>query len=385
VPLAGTDRVAPAFELSVQGQKQNIGITQLIQRVEYESADGMADAAKITAINPGFILSKKKAFQPGNEMQLAFGYGTNLVHVGAFLVVEQTPNYPQDGIPTITVKGFTRDTQMMKNAPEKSKGEKGKHGRLFKEMKYSEAVKHVAETYGWAADVDDTPQAETDFIQKVGVTDYQFVRGLANITGFYFWVDGDANGKWTLHFKALENLAQEKIYTFRYNVGDSSSLLSFKPTLLVDGATTKLRVVVKDPKSGKLMETEIEEENESPDADATNAATEDINEEHVAGSAVKVYIKDFAFNITADRKLKTEEEIKLWAAEWFRRQRENFILGRGKTIGLETLMARQVHNVVGLEGHIDGEYYFSRVKHVFDNQQGYLCDFNARKVVPRIA
>lgn len=381
--LKGTERTAPAFELYVQGEKQKIGVTQLIQRLEYESADGMADIATISAVNPGFVLSKKKAFQPGNEMSISFGYGTKLVHVGSFLVVEQTPTYPEDGIPTISVKGFTRDVQMMKRAPEKSKGEKGKHGRLFKEMKYSEAVKHIAETYGWASDVDDTPQPETDFIQKVGVTDYQFVRGLANITGFYFWVDGDSSGKWTLHFKALENLSQEKVYTFRYNVGDLSSLLSFTPTLLIDGATTKIRVVVKDPKSGKLMETEIEEDNEAPDADATGSSTEDIKEKETTGSAVKLYIKDFAFNAVADRKLKTDAEIKAWAAQWFQRQKENFVMGRGKTIGLETLMSRQVHKIQGLGSHLDGDYYFARVKHIFDSDHGYLCDFNARKVVPR--
>ena len=57
-------------------------------------------------------------------------------------------------------------------------------------------------------------------------------------------------------------------------------------------------------------------------------------------------------------------------------------MARGATIGTEILMARQTHRIQGIGPTLTGDYYFSRVKHILDNTNGYLCDFNCRKVVP---
>src|SRR5690606_33284225 len=88
-------------------------------------------------------------------------------------------------------------------SPPKSKKVNGGGGRTYKELKYSEAVEEKAQdpAYNFAPDVDPSPETATTFIHKAGLTDYDFVRGLANLTGYYFWVDGDQDGKWTLHFR----------------------------------------------------------------------------------------------------------------------------------------------------------------------------------------
>lgn len=374
----------PAFAIEVEGKETIVGVTQLIQRVEYESADGIADVARLTAVNPDFIVSNAKVFQPGNEMSIFMGYGSDLQHVGRVIIAKNRPMYPQNAMPTIQIVGYTKDAKMMDNAPEGSKKKGGKGGRVFKDAKFSDAVEERAGDYDFETDIDDTPDTEHNFIQKAGLSDYEFVKGLSNIAGFVFWVDGDEDGIWTLHFKDPEQLVeQEETFTFKYNLGDLSSLLSFQPELLIKGFQTKIAVKVKDIKTGRILEAEVEEENDdAPDVSAEAEPTAELEGDHTTASDIKLFINDFSFEVTANRRFKTEAEIIAWAQQWFRRQRENFVLARGRLIGVESLRSRQVHTIEGIESGLEGGYYFTKAKHIFSNSDGYVIDFGARKVMP---
>lgn len=384
-----TDTLAPNFDIELAGANIDTGLRQLIQSVEYESADGMADIAKLRLSNPNFILTDVKAMQPGNEMSIYMGYGSRLQHIGRVVINKQEPVYPDNDMPFITITGMTKDSKMMENAPEKSKKVKGKGGRSFANATYTDAVMERANDYGMSLDIDHILSPTRTFIQKAGLSDYDFVKGLSNITGYLFWVDWNpAAKKWVLHFKDPETLvAQENVYTFRYNLGDMTSLLSFSPQLLLQGLQTKLKVQVKDLKTGRLIDEEVEEDNdESPDVVATDTV-EEIDKPHTTGSDIKLFIEDYSFDIITNRRFSgptAVADVKAWARQWFRRQRENFIMARGKAIGLETLMARQIHKIEGVSKGLDGQYYFSRVKHQMSSDGGYTCDFNARKVVPKI-
>lgn len=400
---------APNFSVRVEGGEVPLGVRQLVQRVEYESVDGMADMLKVIVWDPDFIgtkgslgstdgqrLNETRIFQPGNEITVAFGYGPNLKHVGRAVIRKNRPTFPSNSIPLIEVIAYTKDVLMMDNSPEGSKQKKGKGGRTFKDVRFSEAVEARASDYGFTLDVDQTFDAPHDFIQKAGLTDYDFVNGLANLTGFVFWVDGDQDGKWTLHFKNPDTLpaadVQEKTYTFRYNQGNQSSLLAFEPELAIQGSITKLKVQVKNSVTGALMESEFTEENDrapettvSVSGDTLSVVDEILDAPHTTGSDVKLFLNDFAFELKANRRFTTEAEITHWARQWYRRQRENFVLARGATIGTEFLMSRQTHKLTGIGASLSSDYYFSRVKHVLSNDAGYLIDFNARKVVPALS
>lgn len=410
---------APNFSIKVAGGEIPAGIRQLIQSVEYESAEGMADCLRVRILDPDMKMPKNsskaasvagisasgggsgeaqriidtKVFQPGNEISVAFGYGTELKHVGAALIRRTRVNFPSNGFPTIEVIAYTKDVVMMDNAPEKSKKEKGKGGRRFKEKKYSEAVEERAEDYGFELKVDPTPEKPQDFIQKSGLSDYDFVNGLANETGFIFWVDCKDDGKWTLHFRDPATMTpadvQEKKFTFKYNDGNFSSLLNFEPEILIQGSKTKIKVSCKDLKTGKILEVEVEEENDdapevkvSPSGSTLKAVDQALDGEHSTGSDIKLYLQDFAFKEFANHSFETEADLIVWAKQWFRRQRENFIMARGATIGNELLMALQTHEIKGVGESLSGDYYFSRVRHRLDNNVGYICEFDCRKVVP---
>lgn len=384
--MAADETVAPNYDIQINGVSIDVGIRQFIRRVEYESSDGMADIAKITAINPDGVLSEAKVFQPGNEISIYMGYGSALKHIGRVGLVKQRPRFPEDGMPMLNVVGYTRDHEMMDNAPEKSKKVKGKGGRHYKQAPYSDAVIDRAIDYGFIPQVDHT-SGFFNFVQKVGLRDYEFVQGLSNLTGFVFWVDGDEKGKWTLHFKDPTQLKeQDTEYTFQYNAGDFTSLLSFTPEMLIKDFDTKIKVQAKNTQDGLLKTFEIEESNDaSPDVKVIGDPTGELDKPYSTASDIKIYIGDFSFDIIGTKQFKTDQEVLLWARQWFRRMRENFILASGKLIGTEDIMARQTHTLKGVGKAYDGKYYFSRVRHIVADDVGYVIEFNARKVVPPVA
>lgn len=286
----------------------------------------------------------------------------------------------------------------MDNAPAESKTKKGKGGRTFR-GRFSDAVKQRARDYQFIEDIDETSRAAKPFVQKVGMTDFDFVQALANLTGFIFWVDGDLDGNWTLHFKNPEDVTADTFwpaeggdprkYNFRYDQGDLSSLLSFDPELSIQGAHTELKVRVKNSRTGRVIEADFKEDNlEAPettvitDGSTLRVADQALEKEHTSGSSVKLFLGEFSIDVIANRTFQTKAELVAWSRQWYRRNRENFVLGNGALIGVELLRARQIHEISGIGIGLDGDYEFTRVRHVFSNQNGYTIDFSARKRVP---
>ena len=389
--------IAPNYVIRVGDSELDLGIRQFIDSVEYESADGLADILRIRATNPDFLLSDSRVLAPGNEVSVFMGYGTDLKHIGRVKIFKNAPNFPQDAMPTFEAVGYTRDHEMMFRQPEASsrgavRGRgKQRGGRRFRQLKYSEAVTERAEDYGFNSDVDASPETPTNFIQKAGMSDYDFVKGLANLTGFFFWVDGDENGIWTLHFRNPETFSdQDRTITFEYNNGDLTTLFRFEPELLVSGAIARIRARVRDPRTGRVLEAEFSEDNtRSPevtlDPSIANLVDQIIDEEPAASTSIQLFIGDFSFEAVANRRFQTEAELIQWARQWFRRQRENFILSRGLSIGVEDVFARQIHKITGVGRMYDGDYFFSRVKHAMKTSgDGYTLDFNCRKQTPPV-
>ena len=368
---------APKWALKVNNEPLSDSIKSVIETVEFESYDGMADMLRLRMKNPRGEISNSKVFQPGNEVSTFAGYGSeNLEHLGRAVIVRQLPTFPQNGESTLEVIGYSKDYQLMDNEPG------GSTKRTYAVTEYDGLFDIVAATYGFKTDIDPwSPRGSKDLFQKVGVSDYEFVKGLANIAGNVFWVDADEKGVWTMHLKNPDNIKDQEIkYNFQYNYGDSGTLLSFRPEVLIKGAKTKISVLVKDKETGNILKAEIEEESDSPELDASGDQAGSVNAPFSSGSSIKLYFNDFSFEVVSSKTFKTEFDVSHWAQQWFRRMRDNFVLAQGKIIGVETIKARETHGIKGISPAYDGDYYFTKVRHVL-NSSGYTIDFGARKII----
>jgi phage protein D len=380
------DDLNPIWNIEINGQDIGENIAKFVKHIEYESADGITDVARVRLANPDNLVTDSKTFQPGNEMTIYAGYAYSVEPLGTVKIIRQRPNYPQNAEPTVLAEGYTRDSDFMEHEPEKSKKKKGKGGRTFKSATYADIVRWRVQDYGMALDIDPTNDVIKSVIQKAGMNDYKFLKGIANIVGYVMWVDKVpalfGPPKWTFHFKHPAALAQNKKIDFKYNYYDDTNLLSFQPELLIKGTKTNIVVTVKDRETGAVLKAEINEKYENgPDLDASNDLAGEVVGEYTTSSDIVLAFGGFAFDVISNRRFTAKAEVKAWAEQWYRRMRDNFILSRGITIGDNTLSARQTHSIDGVGNAYNGDYYFSKVKHVLGDN-GYLCEFGARKVLP---
>jgi len=416
------DDLAPNYILEVEGRELHADVTQFIERVEYESADGVVDMARVTVMNPDFLLSSSKVFTPGNEMNIFMGYGAAHVRlIGRVVLMTPRPIFPEDGMPVLEVTGYTKDYLMREQRPdpsnkkliesieaalsaattakEKRRLEAYKHRVLgsiiFANKTVQEVVSDKAMEYGFDfSEVDDTPMPAGNIIEPAKMSDYDLVQGLSNLTGFIFWVDYNFDTGWTLHFKdpvkdPIRDWGVQRFeYTFKYNQGDLTTLLSFEPEMVFQDHFTSIKVQATDrrpgPRFGKTMEASLVEEVGQEANLEYLGAIEKLEGDLESAEAVKFYIGNFSFMHKTNMQFQSEEALRTYASNWFRRMREHFIAGRGRVNGLETLMARQVHRLEGMGYPYDGKYYFSRVRHVMDRDGGYVCDYNVRKLLEAI-
>lgn len=435
------DDLAPTWRLEINDSPISSDINDFATSVEYESAVGMADLMRIVLDNPGVVddffpeWTAHKAFQPGNEVNLYVGYGNadrpeNFI--GRCQWAKHLPIYPTEEIPKLELKGYDLSYLMMDNTGRISRGTApgsgvtlertrpldaaDNQGEVFSSMRHSDLVALIADRYGLEKDIDHTERPESIVVKK-GTKHFELLSGLANINNRDFWVDYDVRRrKWFLHWKQIDR-NQQPTFTFRYNDGDASTLLAAEfeyglrdvvneATILVfdavnqrwvsaieiedasgpspifrqgGGLQTKSTPVpkgVKKTKAGKVPKTVARSK-------LTKKEAQDVIAEAMANPAqFRIAAAGFAIDVLppAGERFKSPEEAARFLLRWFQSKQDNFLIAQGVSVGVESLRARQVHNLKGLSVRLDGAFYFQRVRHILD-QDGYRCEWTANKVI----
>lgn len=405
-----SDDLSPQYLLEIEGQEVLRNVTQFIKQVEFESGDGMIDMGRVIATNPDHILSKAKVFMPGNEMNIYMGYGNSIELVGRVILMAPEINFPIDGIPEIEVVGYTKDYLMRESKPNpgekkriaaleaaKSAAKGARKKRLaavlkklkqpvvYKDSSIAEIVSDRAIGYGFTEDIDEAPWPKGGVIHPAKMSDYKLLQALSNLSGFVWWVDYNFDDGWTLHFKdsSKDMNVQDTTHKFLYGVGNQSTLLRFVPKMQFRGHYNELLVRGTVWEKGKptFKEITVVEEGDSEADLDFSGSLEAIEGELGSAEAVKLYMGDYAFDVIPKIEFHSEGALELWAEQWFRRMREQFIVGEGEIIGLNTLRARQIHEFEGMGNPYDGKYYFGRVRHSISAETGYRCEFNVRKIL----
>lgn len=444
--------LAPIYALYVNDQTIDIDITQFVKSVEFESALDMASIMDLTLSNPGSNskdpnappdFTQHKAFQPGNEMELWGGYGNADQFLGRVIISRHLPDFPDEGYPTLTIKGYDKSFLMsrasgglslngnkvaLKNP--RPADAKDDQGYPFINITPSDAVRQIAGKYGFFLDIDDVGDdgqflPATSFLQRKGVTDLEICRMLANLNRKEMYVDYDITSPtpsgrrgWTFHWVAPKT-DDNPLYVLKYN-SDDASLMHFSTEYGLKDQLTEVVVLMWDQGNQRWLSAAQAEdvEGETPTWKAgaglqqqfkpiKGSVGEDgvtIKARSVARQNAKRQRRAITGNPEMMKKLGTSTEFRLaasgiaidvkvdqpfrsyddcvrWATRWLEAHKDNFIIAHGTTVGIETLQAGQVHTLQGLGKMLDGDYYFTTVRHKFNPESGYTCDFTARRIV----
>jgi len=407
------DPYAPTYEIIVRGGQGaqpvviNDQLKQYITEITFEDNAEQFDHLTIVLENQidqqggGGVLSivDSMLFAEGHILEVQMGWGKTLFTVGAATIVKKTPSFPENGNPTLVIEAYDPLYKMARSSP--------RGGAVYKNTSPTLIVREIGQRSGFGVDglgPDNAPAIEVmpplgltqSYTQKRGVNDYTFLSKLANIYGREIYARYDSsNGKYNLFFRKPALEAQKEVFTFVYNEGDISytnTLLSFEPTLdAYDQATDFEIYLIKDgEKSGtkfdfidKLTIAEQAKLKEEQQRRFTggNLATGGKQDPNFDGVSVGFKAFGRSFRFPQHKRFKNEAEAVKEIEAFIQRQRENFITGTGKLIGLEVLQSRQVHKLEGITAQFSGKYFFTKVTHIMNKTNGYECEFSCRKLI----
>ena len=405
------DPYAPNYELIIRGGigAQPFVVTEEIKKyiseITFEdNADQFQNLVikfenQIDDAGGGQILSliDSKLFAEGNIIEVQMGYGNSLMTVGAAEIVKKTPDFPDSGLPMFMVEGYDL---LHRSARRRPRG-----GVSYKGNRDSQIASIIGSRNGFDIDAKDPRSFENikktkeirNRVQHQGVSDYEFLKKVAEENGFTLFSRFDPQRKkFVIFFQPPAVAKQKEVFTFAYNAGDvpyASSLLSFNPTLDAYDQSSDFEIFVVTNKStsttrfnfiDKLTVDEQKKIKEDKERRFTGGNFgKNGGKQKGLDDGIQVAFKAFgrSFRFPPHRRFKSESEARAAIQEFIKRQKENFITGSGKFLGNEGLQSRQVHNLQGLGSQFSGKYYLTKVIHRISKTDGYKTEFASRKVI----
>lgn len=388
------ETIAPTIGIVVEGHDVSAELSPFVVRCDVDLARDIADMITLIVANPssdvlgrgydGYTFTESKVLQPGNRVEVSFGYGGNNTFVGAGEITRWLPVFPDGGTPTLTIKAMDASRRLM-------------HGSTLVTNPYEARIYHsdsyqiadvMAEIIGQhglvPGEIDQVPQATGPLVKKRGMSDYQFVKGLANAYGYEFKIRwAPAKRRWVGHWRAPRS-EQVYRYTFEYGV-DKATLLSFQPQWNFDEAPTEVQVLARDEATGLWEELTVQgkakEERRESALRYTGTLNEKLKEEIKSLTQFRLAAGGHSVEIVVGEPFSSAEQAEAFARSWFARRRDLFITARARTIGIETVRAGDVHTFTGIGTQLSGNWEITVCRHVFDRTQGYYCDITCNKVL----
>lgn len=246
------------------------------------------------------------------------------------------------------------------------------------------------------------------FIRKKGTTDLQICRQLANLYSAEFYLEWDpgrkhrgtapaaaaarATGRWVAYFrKSREFAGQDSKIIFRWG-GSNPTLLNGGLQYAIDESVNQVEVAIYDPKIRAWKAVTAEERPNGVKRIKFGRQTiakggpqgpveAGIQPEEIKNmSLVRLSVEGHGVTVRTPRKFRTAQDAQNWAYKAIKDVKDAFLIFKGETVGIPDLRPGQTHELQGLGSRYSGDYYFTAVTHLFDDQ-GYRCQFTANKVL----
>jgi phage protein D len=434
--------LAPNFSLIISGKDTGEAaelyeaVRPLVASITFEDDEEMSSMFELRLINqPESVVGQpvnwravidSKAFAEGNYVDVRLGYGSALEFVDRVEIVKWMPSFPETGPATFTVKGYDgRHRMMIANEPKrkgglqkdvapprivggkarkakKSKGARlaagGRRKTFYKNSPDEIIVKQIADKYGFGVETDSTEVKKKAVVGKGGkaqqvirtrgqapdMSDWEFLRKLAEINRFDLWVDWSEQKKqWVIHFKRKVDAGQA-IYRFTYN-GEDGSLISAEPDFSVKEQATAVEVLYYDRKKRSVEHTVVSESGSGEDVSLAGGRVGpgQLQAKKTISPGAMVRFSAFGQTIEAfaDRPFSSAKDANSFVQAWLKERERDFLIMQGRVVGVQSLRCRQIHELAGLGARLDGFYRFTNVKHVMEPGRVYVCEFVAHKVL----
>jgi uncharacterized protein len=288
-----------------------------------------------------------KLFDVGNEVEIQMGYEQELKTVMVGEITGLEPEYTQNTIPIVVVRGHDLRHRLLR----------GRHTKSFLQMKDSDIAKQIALTRGLAAKATDS-KVKLEYILQHNQTDWEFLQERAGRIGYEVMVENK-----TLYFRPPEN-AKSKILTLTYG----EDLQEFLPRLSTMTQVEKVEVRGWIPKEKKEVI-----------ANATVGKESGIMGGKTSGAkAVKNAFGESSHTIV-NQPVSSKAEAEQIALGQFQDRAIAYITGEGTCQGNPKLRAGKVIEILRVGKRFSGLYYIMSAEHSYSREQGYQTSFTVRR------
>lgn len=405
----GSDRYLPKYVLVVNGTTLDSGITDFISSITFEDNDDLFNEMKVELSGKVFDPKTGKdtpipnwvqastIFSEGNIMWVYMGYGFNLRLVGGAEIVKREFKYGEQ--PGCTVTGYDPLHRMG--------AEQNEEAKTYKGLRASEIAKSVARKSAYSGTIGAlfstdliktlpifTPRAE---VQKLNESDYTFLKRMADVRGWRLYSTFDATAKKFQLYFGPDSDKQDAVFRYEYNRIDllpEDKVLDFDPEITVIDQHAEIKIVTIDETRKKKVSHSVTYNtiNVGGTSDRKLQGQQTDFQPGELKNGFRYRFKAFGFNrkIHTNRPFKDEQEAKKYVIQWARHNVKNFITGKGKIVGNESVQARQMLLCMGLGETFSGtestpaKWYLNKVKHSFKRNAGQLVfetTFDCRKVI----
>jgi uncharacterized protein len=355
---------APAFRVEVNGIRLAADISKNIQEIHVTSKPDTLDTFSFTVVNSLPHLrwthtSDADLFKEGSAVKISMGYVDDLSAIIEGEITQIRPSFPQTGIPTVAIEGYTRLHRLQGN----------QRTRTFQQTSDKQIAEKIAEEAGLEAEVEDAG-TQYEYVMQGNQSDLAFLRDRASRIHFELLVEG----KKLIFRKAREN--SSRTYTLLWaqaqrsfaSTANTLPLKSFTPELDTMQPVNQTEYRSYDPASKKafVSRASVSDQTSNMGGKAKGADVW-MNAFQRPRSFVHV-TTPFTSQAEGDQLSKAK----------FNESAMNLVKGTAETIGIPELRSGQVVELAGLGPRFSGMYYVDEATHSIDNN-GYSTHFTVKR------
>lgn len=347
-------------------------IAHRVLSVEYADDEKKTDLLKLSLDNKDLALFDHEIFDKDTLLEVAWGYVGNMCPVRKVIVQKVTGNT------TLTVEAQDMGCLLNKVA----------YTRVYNDASRSDVARLIALAYGFSEDglhVEDTEVVYTA-ISQAGITDAQFLKKLADLEGFEFYLDHDG-----FHFHP-RRLDQKPVRAVTYYLPpDVGDVLSFGVESDVSNKKGAVTAAGRDPKNKTDVRATADTTNTprttlAAASEVTSPQASQVPEKVVdltTGETKTVYRPaaapaPTAASATMPTTATSNAQAQRQAQGALKRAQQAQLTLTLNLVGDPHMAAKSVLEVRGLGKRLSGLYYITEAKHTLGSS-GYTTSVKCKR------
>lgn len=346
----------PAFLLKVGGAAVDPAVADDVLLVDVHEEIGRLARATVLLQNwkddtNEIKYSDAKTFEPGQPLEVQLGYDSSLTTVFAGVIVALGADFLPSRQPVLRVEARCKGSLLAG----------GRRSRVFESSADGDVVSAIAGDYGLSADADAGPQSP--FLVQDDVTDWDYLRGRADLLGLAFYVRGDS-----VVFHAPQ-ASGTPVATLTYG----ETLLELRVDQDLNGRSDTVTASAWDPEGLEVATSESSASDASVPVDGRPALGDALSTAGWAKRDTRLAHPGALGPDELDAVAKGEVD----------RQTLAHVSGRGRCHGVPALRVDGLVELKKVGARFEGQHYLTAVRHTLD-QRSYLSEFQVG-APPRLA